>query len=41
MVNKIFIVLLLSCSFTYGQNLTDTKGKKQGAWSKTYPNSRI
>jgi antitoxin component YwqK of YwqJK toxin-antitoxin module len=41
MVNKIFIVLLLSCSFAFGQNLTDSKGKKQGSWSKTYPNSRI
>jgi antitoxin component YwqK of YwqJK toxin-antitoxin module len=41
MLNKIFIVLFLSCNFVFGQNLTDSKGKKQGAWSKTYPNSRI
>lgn len=36
MINKILIALLLTCNFVFGQNLTDSKGKKQGAWSKTY-----
>ena len=35
------VFFMLNIGLTFGQNSTDAKGKKQGAWSKTYPNSRI
>jgi antitoxin component YwqK of YwqJK toxin-antitoxin module len=36
-----YFILFFICSFSFGQNVIDAKGKKQGSWSKTYPNSRI
>ena len=33
--------LLLSNCALLAQNKTDSKGKKQGAWSKTYPNGAV
>lgn len=40
---KFIITLLLSFVTVFGiaQNVTDAKGKKQGAWSKTYPGSIV
>jgi len=40
---KVLIFILLSCVSIAGwsQNVTDSKGKKQGAWSKVYPNSKV
>lgn len=38
------ISLLFLCVISltsWSQNLKDSKGMKQGAWSKTYPNSRV
>ncbi|TNE53030.1 MAG: hypothetical protein EP338_13380 [Bacteroidetes bacterium] len=43
MVRKIFVVLLLFCvSISWAQpvNQVDSKGRKQGIWEKTYPDSR-
>lgn len=36
----IFFLCVFSLS-SFGQNVTDSKGKKQGPWSKTYPNSKV
>lgn len=39
-----FLILLISIVLTnsvFGQNVTDSKGKKQGAWSKIYPGTKV
>jgi len=40
---RTLILLILSCfSFIgFSQNITDSKGKKQGPWAKTYPGTKV
>jgi antitoxin component YwqK of YwqJK toxin-antitoxin module len=39
-MKKVSLLLIWCVSFlSFSQNVTDAKGMKQGAWSKTYPNS--
>jgi antitoxin component YwqK of YwqJK toxin-antitoxin module len=40
MKNSLIIGFILCALFSLGQNKIDAQGKKQGPWSKAYPNSR-
>ena len=35
------VILLLFTGFIHAQNLTDANGRKQGAWSKVYPGTKV
>jgi antitoxin component YwqK of YwqJK toxin-antitoxin module len=43
MIKRWFIILsiLISPAIIFAQNLTDSSGRKQGTWVKTYPNGKV
>ena len=41
MMKYVFLFLVLLNQMSWAQNLKDSKGRKQGNWSKTYPKSNI
>jgi antitoxin component YwqK of YwqJK toxin-antitoxin module len=41
MMKYLFVILFFLSANTWAQNVTDSKGRKQGVWSKTYPKSNV
>ena len=41
MKGSVFLFIFFLTIFSFGQNLTDSKGRKQGAWSKVYPGTKV
>lgn len=41
MKTTFLLCILFVSTFVAAQNVTDAKGKKQGAWSKVYPGSKV
>ncbi|MFN5147592.1 MAG: toxin-antitoxin system YwqK family antitoxin [Flavobacteriia bacterium] len=37
----VFLLIFLTTLLCFGQNVTDSKGKKQGVWSKVYQGSKV